>query len=228
LAIRRRFVEERYRLLPYLYALAEQNARRGDPIMRPVFYDYPAALAAKCDQSMTFTVGGRLLVAASPQPQSLQPYTVCLPAGDWFDYWTGQPVLAPKGEVEVKPTLDTLPVYVRAGTILPRQPLVRSSSDRPLGPLELHIYPGPDCRGELYDDDGHSIVSGTNYARQMVGCAVDGNNRMTVTFERREGEFKPWWRTISLIVHGTSSVQQMTIASPNGPKTFVMQNHSHH
>ena len=62
LAIRRRFVEERYRLMPYLYALAEQNARTGDPIMRPVFYDYPDALAATCDPAMTFTLGRDLLV----------------------------------------------------------------------------------------------------------------------------------------------------------------------
>ena len=70
LAIRRRFIEERYRLLPYLYAVAEQNSRTGDPIMRPIFYDYPEMTKAPCDQSMAFTVGRDLLVAASPKPES--------------------------------------------------------------------------------------------------------------------------------------------------------------
>ena len=59
LAIRRRYIEERYRLLPYFYAVAEQNARTGDPVMRPVFYDYPELTKAPCDQSMAFTVGAR-------------------------------------------------------------------------------------------------------------------------------------------------------------------------
>ena len=67
LAIRRRYIEERYRLLPYFYAVAEQNARTGDPVMRPVFYDYPELLKAPCDHSMAFTVGRDLLVAPVTQ-----------------------------------------------------------------------------------------------------------------------------------------------------------------
>ena len=62
LAIRRKFIEERYRLMPYLYALADQNARTGDPVMRPLFYDYPDALKFDCDSALTFTVGRELLV----------------------------------------------------------------------------------------------------------------------------------------------------------------------
>ena len=86
LAIRRRFVEERYRLLPYLYALADLNARTGDPIVPPVFYDYPDAIAASCDQSWSFTLGRALLVAPPPSPESPAAYDACLPAGGWFDY----------------------------------------------------------------------------------------------------------------------------------------------
>ena len=69
LAIRKRYVEERYKLLPYIYALAEQNSRTGDPIMRPVFYDYPDALDSDCDRSMTFTLGPSLLIAGPPKPE---------------------------------------------------------------------------------------------------------------------------------------------------------------
>src|SRR5206468_12075002 len=81
LAIRKRYVEERYRLMPYLYALAELNSRTGDPLMRPVFYDYPDALEASCDQSMSFTLGRDLLIAAPPKPESPATYDICLPAG---------------------------------------------------------------------------------------------------------------------------------------------------
>ena len=224
-AIRRHFVEERYRLMPYLYALAEQNARTGDPVMRPVFYDYPAALTAPCDQSMTFTLGRSLLVAPPPRPESPQAYDVCLPAGGWYDYWTGRraaarpavaagPILsaaqatgevrAQGGVVTLTPQLAELPVFVRAGTILPRQPLVQSTADTPQGPLRLDIYPGPDCAGELYDDDGHSMAFASGgFFRQRVRCAVTADG-LTIDFAPAEGSFRPWWHSIAVTVHDWS------------------------
>ncbi len=143
LAIRRRFIDERYRLLPYLYAVADESARTGDPFMRPTFYDYPQMQSASCDQSMAFTVGRDLLVAASPKPDSPEPYDICLPASGWYDYWTGRRLATAK--TSETPRLDHLPVFVRPGTILPRQPLVQSTSETPKGPLQLDIYPGEDC-----------------------------------------------------------------------------------
>ena len=80
LAIRRRFIEERYRLMPYFYAVAEQTSRTGDPFMRPIFYDYPRARQRRRATSRwPSRVGRDLLVAASPKPESPQPYDVCMP-----------------------------------------------------------------------------------------------------------------------------------------------------
>jgi alpha-glucosidase len=223
LAIRRRFVEERYRLMPYLYSLAERNARTGDPILRPVFYDYPSALTLSCDQSWTFTLGGALLVSPPPHPESPQPYRTCLPEGGWYDYWTGLPVRGARqaehetiqsasqatGEtraasftVDETPRIAHLPVYVRAGTVLPRQSVVQSTADTPRGPLQLDVYPGPDCGGDLYDDDGHSMAhQAGDYFRQHVACKV-GADGVTLTFSAREGSRQPWWKEVAVTVHG--------------------------
>jgi alpha-glucosidase len=226
LAIRRRFVEERYRLMPYLYALAEQNARTGDPILRPVFYDYPSALTLPCagPDAWSFTLGRALLVSPPPHPESPQAYRTCLPEGGWFDYWTGQPVGQPAaaaqdgaiqsatqatGEthaggslVNETPRLAHLPVYVRAGTILPRQAVVQTTADTPRGPLMLDVYPGPDCTGELYLDDGHSMDFGKGaYLRQSVRCTVRPDG-IAIEFGPREGRFAPWWRQVAVTVHG--------------------------
>ncbi|USI75003.1 glycoside hydrolase family 31 protein [Sphingomonas morindae] len=224
LAIRRRFVETRYRLMPYLYALADQTARTGDPIMRPVFYDYPEALNASCDQSMSFTLGKALLVAAPPKMESPQSYDVCLPAGGWYDFWTGQPVAGRTTDgadqpiqsatqaaagprtaslrLTEQPRLDRLPVFVRAGTILPRQPLVQSLSETPQGPLALDVYPGDDCAGVLYADDGHSLGYRRGaFLRQTVRCTVTPTG-LSIRFAAREGRFTPWWRDIAITVHG--------------------------
>ncbi|UVO50856.1 DUF5110 domain-containing protein [Sphingomonas sp. SUN019] len=209
LALRRKAIEERYRLMPYLYALAEANARTGDPIMRPVFYDYPGALAAPCDQSMAFTLGAKLLVASNPKPESPQSYKVCLPAGGWYDYWNGARVDA--ATIDVTPRLDTLPVYVRAGSILPRQAVTQSTSETPAGPIELHVYPGADCAGELYADDGKTMafVRG-GFLRQQVRCSV-GGGRVTIDFAQREGTYSPWWREMAVVVHGRTRAGRATL-----------------
>ncbi|HJP69877.1 MAG TPA: TIM-barrel domain-containing protein, partial [Sphingomicrobium sp.] len=196
LAIRKRYVEERYRLLPYIYALAEQNSRTGDPLMRPVFYDYPDALGADCDQSMSFTLGPSLLVAGPPKPESPEPFDICLPKGGWYDYWTGAPVTEAK--LTQTPKLDTLPVFVRAGTILPRQPLMQSTMDRPQGELSLDVYPGPDCKGFLYFDDGVR-VNGPSL-RQSVQCNETARG-MVLHFGAREGSWQPWWKQIHVTIH---------------------------
>jgi alpha-glucosidase len=197
LAIRRRYVEARYRLMPYLYGLAEQNARTGDPIMRPVFYDYPDALASTCDQSLSFTLGRDLLVAGPPKPESPAPFDICLPSGGWYDYWTGLKVSAAK--LTLKPDLASLPVYVRAGAILPRQPLVQSTAERPQGPLDLQVYPGEDCRGTLYLDDGVS-VNGPSL-RQAISCETTPSG-LRLHFDERQGAYPPWWKSIRVTVHG--------------------------
>jgi alpha-glucosidase len=197
LAIRRRFIEERYRLMPYFYALAEQNARTGDPLMRPLFYDYPDAQTLGCDLALTFSVGRDLVVAAPPHPESPQPQAICLPVGQWYDYWTGLPVSEHK--LTQTPKLDVVPVFVRAGTILPRQPLVQSTAEMPKGPLQLDVYPGEDCRGEFYFDDGLTV--GGPSLRQAVECSVTDKG-VALRFAPREGTWRPWWKQIAVTVHG--------------------------
>jgi alpha-glucosidase len=206
LAIRKRYVEERYRLLPYIYALAEQNSRTGDPIMRPVFYDYPDELDSECDRSMTFTLGRGLLIWGPPKPESPEKFDICLPAGSWYDYWTGEPVS--QGKFSETPRLDTLPVFVRAGTILPREPLVESTMDTPRGPLSLEVYPGEDCRGELYFDDGLSVKGPSLH--QEIRCSVTSKG-VILSFGPRQGSWRPWWKQIEVTVHGAHAVS-MTIA----------------
>ena len=214
LAVRRRFIEERYRLMPYLYALAEQNARTGDPLMRPLFYDYPDALKLDCDQALTFAVGRNLVVASPARPESPRAQSICLPAGGWYDYWTGLPVAEHK--LTVTPKLDAIPVFVRAGTILPRQQLVQSTMEVPSGSLGLDVYPGDGCRGELYFDDGVSI--GGPSLRQAVQCSVTPKG-VVLRFGPRQGSWRPWWKQIAVTVHGPSEVH-MTI--PDQPRSAVV------
>ncbi len=209
LDIRRRFIEERYRLLPYWYALADENVRTGAPLVRPLFYEFEDAQSGGCDQTLPFLVGAGLLVVLPADLESPAPYDVCLPAGGWYDYWSGRaigdpaaadPALTPQ-RFAVTPAPDSLPIFVRAGTILPRQPVVQSTAEVPDGPLTVDVYPGDECRGELYLDDGHSLgYRRGEFLRQGVTCSVEAGG-VTVEFAPREGRFRPWWKGVRVVVH---------------------------
>jgi alpha-glucosidase len=214
-AIRRHYIEERYRLLPYLYALADENARTGLPLMRPVFLEFPEVLNVKADFGSEFLLGDHLLITPPPYGESLVPFDVTLPKARWYDYWTGLEVTAaaPDGArglgivtIQEIPALDALPVFVRGGTILARQPLVQSTSQTPDGPLQLDIFPGKDCTATLYWDDGHSLgYKKGAFLRQTLHCDTlqDG---LALTFDAREGSFAPWWKSIEVVLHGWDGV----------------------
>ncbi len=202
-AIRRRYIEERYRLLPYIYALAEQNSRSGLPLMRPVFLEFPGLLGRGDNLGGTadqFMLGPDLLIAPAPELESPYAYSIVLPGPGWFDYWTGQRVVAPK--LEETPRLERLPVFVRPGAILPRQPLVQSTRQIPQGPLELAVYPGADCHGEIYLDDGLSFAYRRGvFLRQNLRCEMKPD-AITLEFDAREGSYPPWWSRIEVVIHG--------------------------
>ncbi|QUD87112.1 glycoside hydrolase family 31 protein [Phenylobacterium montanum] len=202
-AIRRQYIEARYRLMPYLYGLAEDNSRAGLPIMRPVFLEYPTILGGGDMANMAanqFMLGPDLMIAPPGTWESPSSYPVVLPGGGWFDYWTGRKVATPI--TQETPRLDRLPVFVRPGSIIPRQPLVQSTMETPKGPLELAVYPGPDCKGSVYLDDGTSFAYRKGaFLRQGFSCS-SANGSTTVRIEPRKGSFKPWWTGLTVTLHG--------------------------
>lgn len=248
-AIRRRFIEERYRLMPYLYTVAEEGSRDGLPIDRPLFLEFPHASAdgSPVDTGgAEFMFGGRMLVAPNPSPEEVAPYTVNLPPGVWYDYWTGErferraagaavdleqrdAVLAQK-PLQVTPKLEELPVYVRGGSILPIAPLVQSTSEVPVGPLTLRVFPGLGsggsgsevCAGEVYSDDGHSFDFRKGaFARVKFTCAVAADGAVSVEIAKQEGKWKPWWKEYRVEVVGFAPTAKM--ASIDGKKAELVQ-----
>jgi alpha-glucosidase len=225
LAIRRRFIEERYRLMPYLYTLADETAHTGLPIMRPVFLDYPRAATdghpIDIDPSTggEFLLGHDLLIAPSPYPEEPDGYVVELPTHDWYDYWTGKRLpqstpgkpavdgVPPSGAdlvpltTYIHPELSTLPVYVRGGAILPFAPLTQSTAETPQGPLTLRLYAGPDCRGSLYLDDGHTYAYTHGDSLRMNFTCTITPDVLTLNITE-QGSYKPWWKDIRAEIYG--------------------------
>jgi alpha-glucosidase len=153
-AICRRYIELRYQFLPYFYSLFVEAHPRGAPIMRPLYWHYPndAAAAASGDQ---FLLGADLLVAPILR-QGATARSVYLPAGIWFDFWTGEGLRGGRHVLADAP-LDRLPLFVRAGAILPAIPVQQFVGERAMREANLHIWPSNSGRLPWYEDDGVSL-----------------------------------------------------------------------
>jgi alpha-glucosidase len=207
-AIRKKYIETRYRLLPYIYTGMEEATRTGVPLMRPMFLEFPddPKLATNGDEYM---FGSGLLVAPKVWP-FVEPYEVVLPKGDWINYWTGEKLAGGK-VVKVDPPLDVLPVYVRAGTIIPEQPVVQNIDETPKGPLELRIYPGPNCTGSLYMDDGNTFAYQKGvFLRTNFTCEA-ASDKLRVHIAGSEGTYRPWFKDVRLTVYGAEKVRDVTV-----------------
>ena len=201
-AIRRRYVELRYQLLPYIYTGIENSTRTGLPFMRPVFLDYPQE-EGFYGNSRDFLFGSDLFVAPVVT-EMVDAEEVHLPPGEWYDYWTSRK-LSSKDQIMLHPALDEVPLYVRAGAILPMQPVTQNTSERPTGPLQLRVYAGEDCRGSLYEDDGHTFAyQKGEFLRVNYSCKVSPNS-IAVTSSATNSSFHPWWSNAAVTIFGIST-----------------------
>jgi alpha-glucosidase len=206
-AIRRKYIELRYELLPYLYTGIEEASRTGLPLMRPVFLEYPQASGFYGDDR-DFLFGSDFFVAPVTT-EMVDAEEISLPPGDWYDFWTNTR-LSSKEKFSLRPRLDEMPLYVRAGAIVPMQPLVQHTGEKPNGPLELRVYlpastPGNDCRGTLYQDDGHTFAyQKGEILRISYSCQVS-NGSVTVTSSTEKNAFQPWWKSAKVTLYGAAS-----------------------
>jgi alpha-glucosidase len=229
-SIRRRYIEERYRLLPYLYTLAEELSRTGMPMVRPLFLEFPNATKdghpMDIDAGNEFLLGPDLLVAPPPFPEQPDSYALQLPPGDWYDYWTGGKIEAGSAKEndgkainrQIQPRLDTLPVYIREGSILPVQPLIQSTEETPQGPLTLRVYPGTDCQGSLYMDDGKTFAYRRGEFLRIEFSCVTTKDSVALQIGEHQGTFHAWWDRIHVEVYGWDSAQG-TVSVKSGSST---------
>jgi len=201
-AIRRKYIELRYRLLPYLYTATEEASRTGIPLMRPLFLEYPQAQEFYGDdRDFLF---GRDLFAAPVTTEMVDAEDISLPPGDWYDFWTGVRH-AHDEKIQLRPRLDEMPLYVRAGAILPMQPVVQNTGEIQSGPLQLHVYPGDGCKGSLYQDDGHTFAYRKGEALRVNYFCVASASAVSVTSSVEKDAYKPWWTSIALTVYGAGA-----------------------
>lgn len=144
-------IQLRYRLIPYIYTCAAENARTAAPLMRPLFLEFP-------QDANTFNLRDEWFfgpnVLAAPILTEGGSRDVYLPAGRWYDFNTNESVQGGRKISIVKAPLATIPVYLRAGGILPLGPVLQYTGEKPIDPLEVRVYPGADGAFALYEDSG--------------------------------------------------------------------------
>lgn len=150
----RKYLELRYRMMPYLYSAVRECSLTGMPIMRALWLHYPddPVAVARDDQ---YLWGPDILVAPVYE-RGAASRRVYLPQGDWYDFWTGEPADGGR-EISRAVDLETMPLFVRAGAIVPLGPVKQYAYEKVEGPLSVTIYPGADGSFLLYEDDGKSF-----------------------------------------------------------------------
>ncbi|MEH2070161.1 MAG: glycoside hydrolase family 31 protein [Nostoc sp.] len=188
----REYIELRYQLLPYIYTLFWEAATTGAPIVRPLLYHFP-------NDPKTFTLADQLmlgssLLAAPIYRPGVEYRAVYLPEGQWFDWWSGEAFTGPTHILAHAP-LEQMPLYVRAGSIIPMIPVMQYVDERPVDQMRLRIWQGI---GEftLYEDDGRTFEYKTGAFCTTTYRVNSQEQRTIVEIAAREGEFSPTTREI--------------------------------
>ncbi|ACL70657.1 glycoside hydrolase family 31 protein [Halothermothrix orenii] len=156
-AIIRKYIKLRYRLLPYTYGLFYRASQEGLPVMRPLVMEYPFD-PRTYNISDQYLYGDSIMIAPVYEPDRKERL-VYLPEGIWFDFWTGEKYEGGKNIIAKAP-LDTLPVYIKAGSIIPLTESVNYVGEKENSDLELNIYLSSEVEEDsyqLYEDDGYSF-----------------------------------------------------------------------
>jgi alpha-glucosidase/alpha-D-xyloside xylohydrolase len=151
--VAKKYSELRYQLLPYTYTLAWEARATGMPLMRAMWLHYPDDARARGLGNQF--LWGRDLLIAPVYTKGATSRDLYLPKGDWYDWWTNAKVTG--GTTVTRPVdLSTMPIYVRAGAIVPIDPVRQYTGQAVSEPTTLKVYRGTDGQYTLYEDDGIS------------------------------------------------------------------------
>lgn len=170
----KKYLELRYRMMPYLYSAVRECTQSGIPLMRSLWLHYPDDPNA-VNRGDEYLWGRDILVAPVVE-KGVAERKLYLPQGVWHDFWTNE---KHEGGREITRPVDlgTIPLYVRAGGVIPMGPLKQYTGEKVDGPLEISVYPGANGSFLLYEDDGSSF----EYRKgEWMGIQIEWNDARKV------------------------------------------------
>ncbi|BBD57956.1 alpha-glucosidase [Nostoc sp. HK-01] len=199
----REYINLRYQLLPYIYSLFWEAATTGAPILRPLLYHFP-------NDPQTYTLYdqvllGSSLMAAPIYRPGVEHRAVYLPAGTWYDWWSGECYQGATHILADAP-LEKMPLYVRGGAVIPMQPVMQYVNELPPDEIRLRVWPG-NSEYSFYEDDGQTFeYRNQNFSLIKINVLTQ-TNQIIVNISMREGKWTPPQRQIIVELVGVGQQQ---------------------
>lgn len=199
-AVCKKFIELRYRLLPYIYTVFSEQSRYGLPVLRPTPFLQPCE-RDYLEQEETFGFGDKIFIAPVLKAGE-ESKTVYLPKGNWYYFFTDERFEGGK-EVEIATPIDEMPIFIKAGTVLPAYPNLQNTEERKtLEYLELTVYyEDNEHKSRLYEDDGDTYEYEKNFFSEKEFVQLGNTNSLTI-LQRKEGDYQEGYQEYKIRFKG--------------------------
>jgi alpha-glucosidase len=214
-SVNRKYLRLKLRLTPYMYSLCHEAAKTGVPAVRALVLEYPDDPVARGTATQyEFLLGKSLLVAPVFRDEEKRD-SIYLPQGNWFDYWDGT-IYEGKSTINGYPAhLDKLPLFVRAGSVIPMYQQMNYDNERPADTLTLDVYPGPGAEFDMTEDEGSNReYREGRFAITRILAMCDARNRITeINIGQAKGDYtgKPLYRAYIMQIHGSSIPEKVLL-----------------
>jgi len=205
----KKYLELRYRMLPYIYTIARETMDTGLPMMRALWLHHPddPVAIARGDQFLW----GRDILVSPVVEKGASSRRLYLPRGTWFDFWTSERIEGGR-DIDRAVDLETMPLHIRAGAIIPLGP-IKQYVDEPVdGPLSVTVYPGANGAFTLYEDDGRTFNYRDGDWMRMAMTWNDAARTLTFALVPGSRMRTPLRRLIEVRLAGSGPARQVTFA----------------
>jgi alpha-glucosidase (family GH31 glycosyl hydrolase) len=201
----KKYLELRYQFMPYLYSAVKETCETGLPIVRALWLHYPddQTAVARGDQYLY----GRDVLVAPVVEKGASSRSVYLPHGKWFDFWT-KDVTDGGREVARTVDLETIPLYVRAGAVLPMGPIKQYTAEKVDEPMTVWVHPGSDGQFSLYEDDGHTFNFRKGDFTRIDMTWTDSRRQLSMRLAKGSKMLEPAKRRIVVKVAGQNTARE--------------------
>jgi alpha-glucosidase len=205
----RKYIQERYVWLPYLYTLFREASVTGVPVMRPLVLEYP-------DDKQTFNlvdqfmIGSDVIVAPILKPDTYHR-VIYLPEGSWVNYWTEEILEGGKHHL-IQADLETLPIFIKKGAIIIQGTVKRSTVNKE-SEITVHLYPTENEISSFtyYEDDGKTFAYNDG---QYFQCNIEAklvDQILNIDINVEHDQFKPDWEKAIFVIHGLNSGKEIKV-----------------
>ncbi len=215
-SINRKYLMLKMRLTPYMYSLCNEAWEKGVPAVRGLVLEYPKdSITWGNDTKYEFLLGKSILVAPVFRDEAKRD-SIYLPTGDWFDYWDGSIYKGNATLNNYPAPLEKLPLFVKAGSIIPMYPQMYYDGERLADTLTLDIYPGSNSEFEMFEDDGSTReYRQGNFTKTKMEASCSSDNKMIdeVKIYAAKGDYKGKLlsRTYILQIHSLMVPKQILV-----------------